>query len=268
MSTPRLRDALGRSLRLARMPPRRIVSLVPSQTELLFDLGLGDAVVGVTKFCERPEQARAARMRVGGTKSPDIARIQALKPDLVIANREENRAEDVEALERAGLRVWVSDVRSLRDALDMVRALGRVIGGTSLAAALSAQIATGFARLRPGPPRPAAYFIWRRPWMVAGGDTLIDDLMRRSGLRNVFGHLGRYPQVTADQLAAAAPRVLLLSSEPYPFKPAHGAELAAACPGAVPVHVDGQMFCWFGSRLRAAPAYLDRLMRELRGAAP
>lgn len=268
MSTPRLRDALGHSLRLPHLPPRRIVSLVPSQTELLFDLGLGDAVVGVTKFCERPEHARTARTRIGGTKNPDIARIRALKPDLVVANREENRAEDVEALERAGLRVWVSDVRSLRDALGMVRALGRVIGGTGLAAALAAQIATGFARLRPGPPRPAAYFIWRRPWMVAGGDTLVDDLMRRCGLRNVFGHLSRYPQVTADMLAAAAPRVLLLSSEPYPFKPAHGAELAVACPGATPVHVDGQMFCWFGSRLRAAPGYLEKLMRDLRGAGP
>jgi ABC-type Fe3+-hydroxamate transport system substrate-binding protein len=268
VSTPRIRDALGRPLRLPRLPPRRIVSLVPSQTELLFDLGLGDAVVGVTKFCERPEEARRERVRVGGTKTPDIARIRALRPDLVVANREENRAEDIATLEGAGIRVWVSDVRSLRDALSMLRGLGRVLGNRTLPAALAAQIAAGFARLRPGPPRRAAYLIWRRPWMVAGGDTLINDLMRRSGLRNVFGYRDRYPEVSADELREAAPELLLLASEPYPFKPEHAAELAAACPGAQTVHVDGQMFCWFGSRLRAAPAYLEKLLRELRTPGP
>src|SRR5690606_12455242 len=139
-------------------------------------------------------------------------------------------------------------------------------GRRARSAALAAQIATGFARLSPGPARPAAYFIWRRPWMVAGGDTIISDLMHRSGLRNVFAHLPRYSEITANALRAAAPQVLLLASEPYPFKPDHGAELAAACPGAAPTFVDGQMFCWFGSRLRAAPAYLEGLLRELRGA--
>lgn len=268
MSTPRLRDALSRPLRLARLPPRRIVSLVPSQTELLFDLGFGDAVVGVTKFCERPEEARRTRVRVGGTKTPDLERIRALHPDLVLANREENRPEDIEALERAGLRVWVSDVRSVHDALGMVRALGRALGLNGAAAALAGQIAAGFARLRPGPARPAAYFIWRRPWMVAGGDTLIHDLMVRSGLKNVFAHLSRYPEVSAEMLRAAGPELLLLSSEPYPFKPAHAAELANAVPGATPAFVDGQMFCWFGSRLRAAPDYLGQLLAQLRSLRP
>lgn len=260
----RVRDALGNEL-LLDAPPQRIVSLVPSQTELLFDLGIGERVVGVTKFCVHPADARDGRRRVGGTKTPDIERIRALEPDFVLANREENREGDIVAIGDFAP-VYVTDVNSLPQALAMTRAVAFALGAEARAARIAADIESTFAGLPKLDGQRCAYLIWREPWMAAGGGTFIGDLMQRLGLVNVFDGRPRYPEVTLDELAAAAPDVVLLSSEPYPFKPSHGAELATALPQARIVPVDGEMFCWPGTRLLAAADYFRDQLPKLVGA--
>jgi ABC-type Fe3+-hydroxamate transport system substrate-binding protein len=237
---------------------------VPSQTELLFDLGLGQRVVGVTKFCVHPTHARDGRRSVGGTKTPDIARIRALRPDFVLANREENRAEDVADIGQFAP-VYVTDVNSLPQALAMTRSVGFALGAEARAARIAADIENAFADLPKLDGLRCAYLIWREPWMAAGGGTFIDAVLQRLGLVNVFEARSRYPELAIDALAAAAPELILLSSEPYPFKPAHGAELAAALPQARIVPVDGEMFCWPGSRLLAAANYFRDLLPNLAG---
>lgn len=253
-------DQLGRRVVIP-FPPQRIVSLVPSQTELLFDLGLGARVVGVTKFCLHPPEARQRAVVIGGTKNFDFTKITALRPDLLIGNKEENYQAGIEQL-AADYPVWLSDIGDLLQALDMMRRVGFVAGAKAEADKIAAEIAASFATLAaPELLIPAAYFIWRKPYMVAASGTFIDDMLRRAGFRNVFAHLGRYPEVTPEQLAAAAPARIFLSSEPYPFKEKHLAEFQEICPTATVQLVDGEMFSWHGSRLRLSAAYF----RQLRG---
>lgn len=258
-----MRSITDQMHRTLQMPdrPERIISLVPSQTELLHDLGLGERVVGITKFCIHPEAWFRSKPRVGGTKTVDLAKVRALKPDLIIGNKEENARADIEALEQE-FPVWMSDVRDLDAALDMIRRLGVLCGSTDMAGRIAEDIATGFSALRPLPQRRSvAYLIWRDPWMAAGRDTFIHDLLDRIGLENALAdHPERYPALTPAQLAAADPDVILLSSEPYPFKERHITELNMVCPGA-PVHlVDGELFSWYGSRLLRSPAYFAGLL--------
>ena len=255
--SPLVHDAMGREVQLA-PPARRIVSLVPSQTELLHDLGLDEEVVGLTTFCARPPGWRARKARLGGTKAVARERLLALHPDLVLANQEENTREDVEWL-AARVPVYVTRVATLDEALSMIRAVGTLVDRAACADELAVAIAAGFAALANLPARRAAYLIWRRPWMVAGGDTFIADVMRRGGLVNVFADRPRYPAVDAAELRAAAPELLLCSSEPFPFGSAHARELEAAVPGARALQVDGELFSWYGSRLRYTPDYLRRL---------
>lgn len=256
-------DQLGRRVEVP-FPPRRIVSLVPSQTELLFDLGLGAKVVGVTKFCIHPSQARTVATVIGGTKNFHLEKIAALKPDLIIGNKEENYQEGIAQL-AADFPVWLSDISTLPEALQMIRQVGFIGGAEAKAQALAAEIAAAFEALAPaGTPETAAYFIWRKPYMVAATGTFIDDMLRRAGFANAFGEQVRYPELTAAQLAAAAPQRIFLSSEPYPFGGKHVAEFQQICPGAKVEIVDGELFSWYGSRLRKSAAYL----RELRPATP
>lgn len=256
-------DQMGREVTLP-YPPRRIISLVPSQTELLFDLGLQEQVVGVTKFCIYPPTARQMASVIGGTKNFDFANIKAAQPDLIIGNKEENYQEGIAQLERH-FPVWLSDITTMPEALDMIRRVGDLTGKTHLAEPLAAEIKQSFDKLRltaTHQPR-AAYFIWRKPYMVAASGTFIDDMLRRAGFRNAFAGLGRYPEVTAEQLAEAAPAHIFLSSEPYPFGEKHVAEFQEICPAAKIQVVDGELFSWYGSRLRLSAAYF----RELRRAA-
>ncbi|UOQ67314.1 ABC transporter substrate-binding protein [Hymenobacter volaticus] len=241
-------------------PPKRIISLVPSQTELLFDLGLGERVVGVTKFCIHPAEARKTAAVVGGTKNFDFEKIETLKPDLIIGNKEENYREGIEQL-AAQYPVWMSDISNLDEALDMIRRVGLITGRKEKADALAADIATSFTSLETSATSTsAAYFIWRKPYMVAAPSTFIDDLLRRAGFQNSFAHLSRYPEVTAEQLRQMAPQQILLSSEPYPFGEKHIAEFQVLCPSAQIRIVDGEMFSWYGSRLRHSAAYLRSLI--------
>lgn len=240
-------------------PPQRIVSLVPSQTELLYDLGLGPRIVGVTKFCIHPAEARQRATVIGGTKNFDFDRIAALKPDLIIGNKEENYQAGIEQL-AAQYPVWMSDIATLPEALDMMRRVGIITGRQPEAEPLATRIAESFESLAPAPtPVSAAYFIWRKPYMVAAGGTFINDLLGRTGFRNVFAGVARYPEITAQQLAEAAPAVILLSSEPYPFAEKHVAEFQAICPSATVRIVDGELFSWYGSRLQHSAEYFRSL---------
>ncbi|RZK38416.1 MAG: cobalamin-binding protein [Hymenobacter sp.] len=249
---------MGREVRLF-YPPRRIVSLVPSQTELLLDLGLRRQLVGVTKFCIHPPTARHEASVIGGTKNFDFAKISAVHPDLIIGNKEENYPEGIAQLGQ-DYPVWMSNITDLPEALDMIRRVGAITGTAHRAEPLAATIATSFAELRlTGAPIPAAYFIWRKPYMAAAGGTFIHDILGRAGFRNVFAHLGRYPEITPAQLAAAAPARIFLSSEPYPFAEKHLAEFQEICPVASIQLVDGELFSWYGSRLRWSASYFQQL---------
>lgn len=247
----------------------RIVSLVPSITELLYDLGLEDEVVGITKFCVRPQHWFQTKTRVGGTKNVDVEKVASLKPTLIIANKEENEKVQVEALQDIAP-VFVSDVSTLDEALDMINHIGNLVGRKENAREIINTIRENFSSLAGiGVHKPAvqkkraAYLIWRSPYMAAGGDTFIHDMMVRCGLENVLSGELRYPEVTLEQLSALGCELLMLSSEPYPFNEKHAAEMRQQLPSVSIVFVDGEMFSWYGSRLIHAAAYFTVLMNEI-----
>jgi len=242
--------------------PKRIISLVPSQTELLYDLGLNNEVVGITKFCVHPDEWFRSKPRVGGTKQVHIDIIKNLQPDLVLANKEENTEEIVNEI-AAFCPVWVSDIQTLDDALTMIREVGAMTHTIESASMITRQIVNGFDALPANVPgKKVAYFIWRKPWMCAGGDTFISNMLLHMGWQNVLAGKLRYPEIELAELKALQPELILLSSEPYPFKEAHMAEIKAAVPGAEILLVDGEMFSWYGSRLRLAPGYFGELMNS------
>lgn len=248
---------------LTSQPPLRIVSIVPSQTELLFDLGLTDEVVGLTKFCIYPAEKVAGKGIVGGTKNVNISWVAALKPTLILANYEENTQADVLALQEIAP-VHITDVKTLPDALTMIREVGTLVGRPAEAGAMARQIAATFAAHRPaaGANCPSVtYLIWRKPWMVAARNTFIDAMLAEAGFCNAFAGQVRYPVVTEADLKAANPDLIFLSSEPYPFRQKHLAELQVCCPSAQIRLVDGELFSWYGSRLLNAAAYFAELRR-------
>lgn len=255
-------DQLDRPIALPVWPPRRIVSLVPSQTELLFDLGLDERVVGITKFCVRPSAWFQSKPRVGGTKTLNFGKIAALRPDLVLGNKEENERAQIEALAEK-YPVWLSDVRTLDAALDMMLKIGALTDTIAEAQKLAGEIRAGFAVHPVRRRQKAAYFIWRKPYLVAGGDTFIDAMLTGAGFDNVFSSRERYPAISLEALAAARPEVVLLSSEPYPFAEKHVGVFQEACPGAHIQLADGEFFSWYGSRLRGAPAYFAALRKAV-----
>lgn len=245
-------------------PPSRIVTLVPSQTELLYDLGLTEQVVGITKFCVHPQKWFRTKTRIGGTKTLNIEKIESLQPDLIIANKEENVREQVEELAK-GFPVWVSDVNTLADAYAMIKAIGALTGKRPEAERLTAGIQKKINTLQsPTTKFRTAYLIWKDPFMTVGGDTFINDMMTKAGFENVFAGKQRYPVVTINDLLIANCRLLLLSSEPYPFRQKHIDELEQHLPHTKIVLVDGEMFSWYGSRLLKAPAYFQSLHERLR----
>lgn len=259
-------DMLGRLLE-APARPRRIVSLVPSQTELLADLGLDEEVVGITKFCVHPQEWFRSKTRVGGTKQLHLEKIAALKPDLIIANKEENERGQIEQLART-TPVWISDIVHLTDALEMITRVGELCCREAEATRIRKGIEKGFQTLdtrvksQSGQPLRVAYAIWRQPWMWAGAGTFIHDMLQRCGWENALDNLPRYPEMTLEELAQRKPDLILLSSEPYPFSEKHLPEVLAALPRARPLLVDGEMFSWYGSRLLQAPEYLAGLVQS------
>ena len=256
-----LRDDCHRKLQLAG-PIQRIVCLCPSLTETLFALGVGDQVVGRTRYCIHPQPDIEAVATVGGTKNPALDDIVALAPDLVIAEKEENRKQDVDELQ-AHCPVYVCNIESFDDALASILRLGCLLQREALADELHQRISTAWQQL-PTMPRPlrVLYLIWRRPWMAAGAGTYIDAVLARCGLINVAREFeGRYPQLSVEQLAGLDCDVCLLSSEPYPFKPKHQAEVGKLMPGVQTQRVDGEMFSWYGARMLPAADYLSRSLQ-------
>jgi ABC-type Fe3+-hydroxamate transport system substrate-binding protein len=260
-------DASGVTLALER-PPRRIVSLIPSITETLCHLGLADALVGVTVYCVEPLEVVRATTRIGGEKDPDLEKIRALEPDLVVANIEENVREHVDVLRGWGIPVWVTYPRTVAEGLAMIRELGEVTGTSPRAEALLAELEPLHARVRAASARrrpvPVFYPIWREPWMTIGRDTYIHDLLGVCGAANVFADRPeRYPTITLDEMAARRPEVIVLPDEPFRFRRAHLADFApyadvpAVRDGRLHL-VDGKPFSWHGPRigeaLRTLPA--------------
>lgn len=238
-------------------PPRRIVSLVPSQTELLADLDLDDRIVGITKFCVHPQAWVAPKKIIGGTKQFNFEVIQALEPDLIIANKEENYQEGINRL-IAKYPVWTSDIVSIEDATAMIACLGEITDSKDQSIAIIDAINDSFKRLVPTSPASALYLIWHNPWMAAGRDTFINTMLEKMGLRNAVPE-SRYPTLTAEYIQAMNPDYVLLSSEPYPFKEKHIEVLQQLLPESKIMLVDGEMFSWYGSRLIKAPAYFNAL---------
>jgi len=247
--------------------PKRIISLVPSQTELLYDLGLVKETIGITKFCVHPNDWFNRKTKVGGTKSinPDI--IDQLKPDLIIANKEENAKNQIEQLASV-YNVWLTDVNDLGNALAMIKDIGELTAKEKEADSLIYEINSSFDLLNleiknVNPKHKTAYLIWRNPFMVAGGDTFIHNMLLKCGFENIFANQSRYPEVTLEYLLAANCQLLLLSSEPYPFKQKHLDELAEQLPGIAAKLVDGELFSWYGSRMLKAPGYFSKLINSL-----
>lgn len=239
-------------------PPKRIISLVPSQTELLFDLGLNEEVIGITKFCIHPQEKFKSTIKVGGTKNLDLNKIHELKPDLIIANKEENEKGQIEELTKS-FPVWISDIQVLDDAVEMIKDLGKITAKAENANFIASTIHDRFLNLGMNLRSiRTAYFIWKNPYLLAGKDTFIDDMLSRAGFENVIVK-ERYPEISEQYLAELNPEWIFLSSEPYPFKKQHIAEMRAICPNAKISVVDGEMFSWYGSRLLQTPAYLRSL---------
>jgi endonuclease-3 len=236
--------------------PERIVSLVPSVTELLVQWGLGARLAGRTSFCVEPKWIRASVPAVGGTKTPDIERILSLRPDLVILERDENTLAAAEALGAAGLRLLVLHIRSLRDCLAAFRALGDGVGlpaqGKAAAAALKADLGR-----RPAKGPRTLTLVWKDPWISAGPDTYVSDLVRRAGLTPI-GPDG-YPHLAEADLDALEPQVLLLPDEPFRFNARHQAELRRQFPLARVLRLDGRHLTWYLSRTRQALQFLRNL---------
>jgi ABC-type Fe3+-hydroxamate transport system substrate-binding protein len=254
-------DQLGNAV-VVPHPPQRIVSLVPSQTELLASLGLNAEVIGITKFCVHPQDWRKTKTLVGGTKNFRVDLIRQLQPDLVIGNKEENEQESINEL-MALFPVWLSDIATHQDALSMIRLLGELTGKHKEANQLIGQIENAFNDVDKFPDTPAIYLIWKNPWMGAASNTFIHHMMELAGLKNCLGAFNRYPKLTEDMMRHLNPGVVLLSSEPYPFKEAHMHELRAILPRAKMVMVDGEMFSWYGSRMLMFPDYISRLKTQL-----
>jgi len=257
-------DPLGNHITLSR-PAQRIVSLVPSQTELLSDLGLNSEVVGITKFCIYPDSWFRSKTRVGGTKNIHIDKIRALQPDLIIANKEENTRQDIERLQQE-FPVYVSHINTLNDALTMMHDIGILCGKINEAQQLITQITQSINSLTQShtdfPVKKVVYLIWKNPFIAAGQDTFITEMLRIAGFENAVQQL-RYPQLSADEINQLNPDYLFLSSEPYPFNEKHRNELNSLFPKEKLILVDGELFSWYGSRLLHAKDYFEQLRNSL-----
>lgn len=242
---------------------KRIISLVPSQTELLYTLGLDSEVIGITKFCVHPKEWFHNKKRVGGTKNIHIDEITLLQPDLIIANKEENVRSQIESLKKIAP-VYVSDVDNLDSALQMMYDVGRMTGKETKAAELIAAIQYNFSKLIPAENVNTAYFIWNDPYMTVGGDTFISDMLNRCGFINIFRNQNRYPEITLDDIKEKDCQLILLSSEPYPFKQEHLKAMEKQLPNLTVLLADGEMFSWYGSRLLLATDYFKKLIEHIK----
>ena len=254
-------DQMGHVLTI-HSSPKRIISLVPSQTELLFDLGLDNEIVGITKFCVHPSAKTKEKEKIGGTKKFNLEKIHALQPDLVIGNKEENYAEGITELQQH-YPVWMSDILTLEDACAMIREVARITDRHDAGNKMADEIFQRFKNyIPPANKLRAAYFIWREPYMVAAGGTFIDDMLKRFGVNNIFGQYDRYPAVSIELVKEQNPELIILSSEPYPFKEKHIEEFREFFPSAKVIIVNAEYFSWYGSRLLKSVEYFDEICTQ------
>jgi ABC-type Fe3+-hydroxamate transport system substrate-binding protein len=261
-------DALNRSIALE-TPPSRIVCLVPSITEALFTFGLGDSIAGVTQFCSEPRREVASKPKVGGTKTLDVKSVLALEPDLVIANAEENRQEDIRQLLAAGQRVFVTFPRTIPGAITMLRQLAQMTGVSEAAAPYLDEAEIALAEVKQANvhrPRLRVFCpIWRRPWMTVGSNTYMHDLIATCGGFNIFSERHeRYPKSELDDVARRAPQIILLPDEPYAFGQKHLPELqeyryVPAVRDNRIYLVEGKLLCWYGPRIARSLRYVQKL---------
>lgn len=247
--------------------PKRIVSLVPSQTELLYDLGLEERIVGITKFCVHPFHFKSTKTIVGGTKQVKVDKIKALQPDIIICNKEENTLEIVQELSHI-CPVWVTDIYTIDDNNKMIDDFGKLFNVRTESQKWIDKI--NFAKqdfqnfIKEYESQTVAYFIWGKPYMVAAQDTFINHLLEINKLTNIYAnnekYTGRYPEVIVQKMRIQGdPDLLFLSSEPFPFNDEHAFELGRYTHHAKTVFVDGEMFSWYGSRLVKAFDYFKKL---------
>lgn len=256
-----LQDQMGYSI-AAPDKVERIVCLVPSITELLCDLGLEDKIVGITKYCVHPKSCFESKVRVGGTKNFDVEAIKLLDPDIVIANKEENTRELLHKLKTI-YPVWISDIQTVDEALTMIQSLGELFRKENKAQEILNKISLNFDQFEANVHLRVAYLIWRRPYMTINKDTYIHDIINRCGFINIFSNdKKRYPEIIPQDLIDNSPDVIMLSSEPYPFRDKHIEEVQKICPRARVLLVDGEMFSWYGSRMVHATDYLKKLMQQ------
>lgn len=256
-------DQLNRKVELNQFP-KRIISLVPSQTALLFDLGVGENVIGITKYCIHPKEKIKKITKIGGTKDFDIDKIIELKPDLIIANKEENYKEGIEQLEDK-FPVWISDINDLNSSFEMISEVGKLVGKQKEADNLVYKLNQDFKELATisSERYKVLYFIWKDPFMIAGKDTFIDDILQKTNLENCTAST-RYPILDAEKIRELNPQIILLSSEPYPFKEKHIEEFSQMLPNTYIRIVDGELFSWYGSRLKYSVDYLKELQKEIK----
>jgi ABC-type Fe3+-hydroxamate transport system substrate-binding protein len=254
-------DQLGHTITLTH-PPGRIISLVPSQTEVLADLGLEQEVVGITKFCVHPSRWRKTKTIIGGTKNIRMDCVESLQPDLIIGNKEENDRASIEAL-RARYPVWMSDIVTVENALQMIAQLGALTGKAEAAGQLVHTIQVSMKSLPVSSVRSALYLIWHKPWMGAGNDTFINTMLMQAGFSNCLSAMSRYPVLDDNAIRQLNPEIIFLSSEPFPFRQSHMEELRQLLPETSILLVDGELFSWYGSRMRYFADYIRELRMQL-----
>ncbi len=253
-------DQLGRPVQLNKTP-KRIVSLVPSQTELIADLGLEAYLVGITKFCVHPAYLRKTKTIVGGTKQVHFDRIKSLAPELILCNKEENTKEMVCELEKIAP-THVSDVKTIKDNYSLIKMYADMLhceeeGNKMIQAIKQARI--DFSKNKTS-PKTVLYFIWKDPWMSVGRDTFIHEMLKENNFNNYCENKLRYPEIDLDKVKSGEiPDIIFLSSEPYPFKKQHQKALEVMFPDSTIVLVNGEYFSWYGSRLAKAYEYFKKL---------
>jgi ABC-type Fe3+-hydroxamate transport system substrate-binding protein len=242
----------------------RIISTVPSITELLFDLGLDEEVVGITKFCVHPDLWYRNKTRIGGTKNLKLDVIRQLNPDLIIANKEENTKEDIEALD--DLEIVLTDIKKLEDNYGLIENVAYLCNRKEKGHQLSTQFENAIESLRQDSFARGVYFIWKKPFMSVGSDTYIHSIMNLMGIENALKDQQRYPALSEEDIYRLNIDLALFSSEPFPFKARDISDFEANNPNTRAFLVDGEFFSWYGSRLIKMKEYGIQLSNELRKA--
>ena len=252
-------DQMGRHIKLVARP-QRVISLVPSQTSLLYYLGMEP--IAQTLFCIHPESKFKQAVKIGGTKKLNLDKIRSLKPDLIIGNKEENEQTQIETLAQE-FPVWMSDITNKKEALDMIHALGDLLDCSDEANQLVQAIEGSFQAIDLQTPKRCLYLIWQKPYMAVGASTYIHNMITHLGWNNLAADLGRYPELDPDLIHQLDPELILLSSEPFPFADSHAERIQVEFPNSKVVLVNGELFSWYGDKMKDFPPYANQLIAQL-----